>query len=502
MRRFAILAGLVLAASGAVYAAGQKDETASSAAVPQVELSMYLLGDAPKDWPVVLDELNKLTARDLSAALKVNFISWGDYNTKYHLILAAGEPVDLIYSAEWVFFKEEAQKGAFLALNDLLPKAAPRTFQTTPKEAWEEVTIDGKIYAVPANSKGFETLGFFVRGDLRKKYGVSEIKDLQDFGAYMDAVKKNETGLIPFDAGAPDLGTLAGWMRFSTGWVGKGLWGGMVYDLRDPKVRIFPVNFRPEMEQFLVTMSQWAAKGYWSRSVLSNQSGARESFMNGKSAAVIVNDYEADELYRQVKSKYPPWEPEWHNMNKGGAAELFPYHGNGVSVGRSSRNPERALMLLEKLRNDRAYFDLTTYGILGKHYALTSDGRVTLPAGLAAADNPFPPDSACPWGWRTDELYRPFAETWDLIVAERKDMGTRAVMPQLTTFILERSAIQEELNAIDQEYRKYHHPLMWGLVDPIPTLTEYRAALKKAGLDKVQAEEQAQVDRFLQGRGG
>ncbi len=47
-------------------------------------------------------------------------IPWADWDTKYPLILTAGEKYDLIYAANWTQFANYANKGAFKELDDLL----------------------------------------------------------------------------------------------------------------------------------------------------------------------------------------------------------------------------------------------------------------------------------------------------------------------------------------------------------------------------------------------
>src|SRR5665647_2126712 len=96
-----------------------------------VELKMYLIGTPAKDYDAVLAAFNEKAKKDLNCSLSVTWIGWGDFSTKYPLILASGEPIDLIYTSTWTNFYQNAQKGAFLALEDLAPKYAPASFAET-----------------------------------------------------------------------------------------------------------------------------------------------------------------------------------------------------------------------------------------------------------------------------------------------------------------------------------------------------------------------------------
>ena len=113
-----ILAGVMLAAtalSGCSSSTGTKPEATAPAKIEgnqsaapaatgpdiskSVELVWYLVGDANKDTPKVMDEFNKMLKKDLNATVKLNFTTWNDWQTKYNLLLTAGEKIDMIFAS-------------------------------------------------------------------------------------------------------------------------------------------------------------------------------------------------------------------------------------------------------------------------------------------------------------------------------------------------------------------------------------------------------------------
>ena len=79
-----------------------------------VTVIMYALGDRPEDMDKVLEELNsKYLNPWLNTTLEMQFLNWSDYTTKYSLVLAGSEPVDLMYTSSWCYYNDEAAKGAF-----------------------------------------------------------------------------------------------------------------------------------------------------------------------------------------------------------------------------------------------------------------------------------------------------------------------------------------------------------------------------------------------------
>ncbi|MDG0808116.1 extracellular solute-binding protein [Cohnella rhizosphaerae] len=203
-------------AKSSTYASQSSSASASSSASPagidtskKVHLQFYMLGNAPKDLPKVEAEINKMAQEDLNATVTFNFTTWTDWDQKYKLLLSTGQDVDLIFTADWTQYQQYAKKGAFLPLDDLLPTAAPGLSGFVPKDMWDAVKINGKIYTVPATYQEYVTNGFVWREDLRKKYNLPTPVDIPTFEAYMDGIKKNEPSLQPLAIGSDVRGSLS-----------------------------------------------------------------------------------------------------------------------------------------------------------------------------------------------------------------------------------------------------------------------------------------------------
>jgi len=330
---------------------------------------MYLLGDPAPDYDLMLVELNKLIKRDLNATLVVNWIGWGDFSTKYPLVLASGEPIDLIYTSNWAFFMPSASRGGFTRLNELLPQYAPKTFAEMPEPAITQATIDGNIFMLPMNYDIINPHGWVVRGDLRKKYNIPEIKSLDDFGAYLDAISKNEPNMIPFNAGPFDIELQTSVLLYENYWNHKDALGDInfVYDMRDPAGKAVHLVETPQYANFVQKMREWYGKGYWSRSVLQNRIDARDSLENGRSAGLVLNIGTYDGLWQNINSSNPGWDLEWFMMGPDNPTYFNPYINDGMAIPTTSPNPDRAMMFLEKAHQDEEYYNFLYYGIRGRN---------------------------------------------------------------------------------------------------------------------------------------
>lgn len=70
-----------------------------------VKISHVVLGDKPTNgqFEKVLAEVNKIMKEKINAELEWKWVEWADWQTKYNLLLASGEPIDLInIGTDWL----------------------------------------------------------------------------------------------------------------------------------------------------------------------------------------------------------------------------------------------------------------------------------------------------------------------------------------------------------------------------------------------------------------
>ena len=497
-RAISLIASLALIATVGLTGCGGSDQSSSTGTKAgqsasgsadtskPVELSMYLIGSPARDYDQMLTELNKKMKADLNATLKVNWIGWGDFGTKYPLVLSSGEPVDLIYTSTWLNYYQQAQKGAFMPLEEIGPQYAPKSFADEPKDGLKQATVNGHIYALPPNYVAYATYGVTYRGDAAKKYGTGEIKTLDDYGKFLDAVSKNEKGKDPsgmYSTQHPidaiyfyqqNLYPLSGdWATNSPFWI----------NIEDTEGKVVNITEKSDLPDFLAKMKDWSSKGYWPKSVLSNKDNLM--LQSGKSMSLIHNL----DNWTQNYIMHPEYDLQFTNFIKN--SYPLPLMQDGMAIPATAKNPERALMLLEKLRNDETYYDLMTYGIKGKHFDVTADNK------LKPLDQEgFAQDQYCAWGFRDTKFRKELVGSPPNLQQVKDQIKSTAKTNIYATFSINTEPIKNEYAAILNVMQQYYIPLKLGYVDPVSGLADLKSKLKAAGVDKVQAELQKQVDEF------
>jgi len=465
-----------------------------------VVLKMHLLGDGATDAKLVYDEINKKLKADINATVEISFFGWSDWQTKYQLLLSSGEDYDIIVSAWWSSYADNARKGAFWELTDeRLNTYAPQTMKSSPSTVLDSGKVDGKLFVLPMNYNEFSAYGYIVRGDLMKKYNIPDIKTIDDFGVYLDALAKNEKSMIPYDTG----NSYDNWGLSILGLRGENEWYSpdnlvLSLNMTEKSPKLFVESTTTQALEFYKKMKVWKEKGYWSTSALVNKTTSKDSFLNGKSGACISNLLEAQSMYQSVVKSHPDWDLRFYPGNTTKATYANSYISNGISINAKSKNPERALMMLDLFKNNEDYFNLTTYGIKGKHYDLNSKNEIVI---LPDSTN-FAPDAACPWGWREERFYKSFADglpNYSSILASYKK---RMVSLPAVNFIADQTKIQDKIATFTNIGSQYELPLRLGFSKDVEKdLKSLNDQLKSAGLESYMSEYQVQLDKFYSNYG-
>ena len=469
--------------------AGTTAETTAAAIdiSKQADLLMYLIGAPAVDYNLVLEAANVKLKTDLNATLTVNWVGWADFGTQYPLLLASGDPIDLIYASTWTNYYSNAQKGAFLAIEELAKTYAPQSLAETTPDFIEQSTVGGHLYAIPASFFQYANMGYIVRGDLMKKYGMTTIDSMDDYGKYLAAVVENDPDLDP--AGfisssdgldtyfAADLGLYSILKnQYSPFWV----------DVNDPEAKIFNLYERPEVPAYFAKMKEWSDKGYWSKSILSNKDD--RMFIDGKAASRLHNQ----DSFRSAYIERPEWDVQFYT--NGTFTTKTAAMQDGMAIPAAAKNPERALMFLEKLRQDQVYYNLFTYGIEGKHFEITADDK------LKALDlEAFAPEGYCSWGFKSLKFYKEPVGSPPALPVLREKLKSMAIDNKFVLFTPDFEPVKNEMAAVNNVIQQYRLPLSYGYVDPVAGLATLNENLKTAGSEKIIAEMQKQLDAYLQG---
>lgn len=478
----------------------------------RVDLTMYIIGDEVEDEKVVLEKLNELLLEKINATLTIKHMSLSDYAQKYALTISSGEDIDVIYASSWAGYSTEATKGAFTEVTDeVLEKYMPLTKEQQPVESLEQARVGGKVYLVPANNAAVNGNTVLIRGDLREKYGIDPIKNYDDLENYYEAVAENEKGIFPYAASQNNEQIRI--MMIDNHYNISGLNG------TDDKLFYYRVDEEPgtdnvvwlyeteEYKQWVTRMKAWADKGFWSKNAVANNTNPRDAFTNGTSASLVWNLGTCGAVANQILESHPDWKPEVYDLNPDSRKLLGSYIGDGAAVLASSKNKERAFMMIDVMKFDEDCYNLVRLGVEGTHWIDPTEelGQAEdaeekyWRIGERQAAYPF--GSALSWPFKNSLYGRSREDKFEGEVALTEIWRAAQESAPLTGFSLDDSAVKNELANLNNAKTKYVPLLDLGLVDSVEeTLGEFNKQADAAGLGKVKEAYAAQVDEYIKSK--
>lgn len=457
-----------------------------------------LLGSPPPGLQEVLDALNTKLQADLGVELHLDYIGWNEVNTKYPLVLAAGDEVDWIYTASWAPYITQAVRGAFRELTPaVLAARMPRHWKATPAVAWEQAKVGGKIYMVPTATPDRKVPLAVIRGDLRRKYGLPPIEKVSDLEPYLAAVKAHEPTMVPiflgngYDIGQPFFALLNPHVPP----IGAPFFGTIYGNYEDPHhglVNLLDAPWREAYTRAAEVMKRWYDSGYLNKAPFANTTLSKQSFAQGRSAVGFGNSQDIQETLAEAQAR--GYDPEIIPiLSSTGHSNADSYTGNGFAIAAGSPRWEKSLAVLDWIMEEPSYARLVTLGIEGKNWTRTPDGKAALGPGITAEKNPYPVEAAGFW-FVDKDLVPPLASWSPAYLAHRSDLQGFLVPNTFLDFAFVPTKVKTEFAEITTVMAQYGDVLAIGAVNNVDRAVSTLARrLEAAHQDRVLAELRAQI---------
>lgn len=465
---------------------------------------MYVLGDRPTDMDAVLAKANtEYFEPNLNTTLDIEFLNWSDYATKYSLLLAGGDAVDLIYTASWCYYNEEAASGAFKLLDkEWLEKYMPLSYAQQPAQSWDEIAISGDIYAVPKSKATFTSYNLVAaRQDLIDQYGLTEPTSWENYVTYLTelAELKGETGVIPLNTNAnrEQLLTVYGQSKGVQG-VTEGYdfeYYSNNSDEAPDASDIWYLYTSDFYKDYCLEMASLASQDIWSTDAINDSSDAQAYFENGTSGSFVWNAsiYTAGKnLETAGNGTYAAYDitPDV-KRNRGS------YSVDAIAITSKSEDPERAALVLDYMKGDVSLNRLLLGGIEGTHYELDADGnRVTLDGAERYAWNN--------WAWAINRQDEPAEAGIDPRQVELdKKIESMEYVPKQTGFTFDPANVQTAYTVVQSIVDEYEMAFSLGIYGDKTqeTFETFKAQLIDAGIEEVLAEFVNQYNTYKEQKG-
>jgi len=460
--------------------------------LPEVKLTWYFPGSFPQpDQELVFAEVNKKLKEKINTTVDFKPLGFGEYDQKMQVVIASGAPYDIAFTSNWInIYSQNVAKGAFLPLDDLLAEYAPKSFAAVPQSFWDAARVKGKIYGFVNEQIAARTPAVVVTKEEAEKYnldipalsGKITPDTLPLLEPYLQAVRKDSpqkgfvTSLVQLDGLFFNLEPIAGIQI-----------PGAV-DFSDPTLKVINQYDTEGVKKYAALMREWNAKGYLnSKERISKKADDGTEVKAGKVAIGIGGSYKPGgevELSAEVGYDRLQFPSGTARLTTGGIIATM------QAINRNSKNPERAMMLLELLNTDKEIYNLLSFGMQDKHFKLDADGFMIKEGDEAMAYAPN-----VPWMFATNFLAYVEKGKSKTVWEDTKKVNQDATPSELLGFTFDAEPVKAEIGKVSALFDEYSRAIDLG-VSTEEKYNEFLAKQKVAGSDKIIAEMQKQIDAW------
>lgn len=456
---------------------------------------IYAGSSDQKALPDVEGVLSKMLMERAGASIKLVTFDWGTFDQKISLANAAGEKHDLYYTAPWINnYYTNIRQDYLLKLEKLLPDLAPKLWSSMTPETWDAARVGGSIYAAINQQIFVKPFGPYVRTDVAEATGIEgafrALKSYSEIGPLLAEVKKfidSKKGTFQYVTAAPNINSTE---TFGYDVVDSNL----VVRSTDASGTITLYSETSEYAAAVGTIRSWNEMGY-TPSEPKTSSEQQDAWKAGLSAMLMSGvvkpggDAELKARWGHDVISVPIAEPL---LTTAGSTATM------TGVNSLSTNPEAAVRFLELLNSDVVFYNTLCKGVEGVHWEWEDKESLLIrPAGGKAsyADNGYNPNT----DWQFGNVFNSYYTAKSQVGAwpATAELNRNARPSPLLGFTFDPKAVDTERAACAAVAKEFGEPLTFGIVDPKAQISALNKALKEAGIDKVKAEMQQQIDTWL-----
>jgi putative aldouronate transport system substrate-binding protein len=434
------------------------------------------------DAPMVQDAMNKILAERYGIQINLNFIGMGSWTQQTNLLLTGNE-VDVL-----AFFmlplNTYVNNGQVLSLDNYVANASDKFKSIWTAAQMAGCQIGGIQYTIP-NLRNFGNDFCFltVSSQLEELgYKPEDITSLADVEKLIYEAREAYPDMQYIVV--PQSGSM-----MSMGWSWDGLGDqnsvGVLGNCgQDTTVQnVFDTD---DFKEFCSYTRRWYNDGLIMGDALSNQESAIQLMSTGSAFGCFMN---------AGNQQYPGFSksiiiPNWTDSTN---ISALSYGINSLSS-----HPDEAWTLLEALYTDDDLATLLVDGIEGVHYVMNADGSCSYPEGVTITTSTYGNATAC-WAFPYSANVPPITDLGGgaAIFEDLLRFNAESRVSKAAGFAFDSSAVVDEYSACLNIINKYYNGLMCGVLDPETVIPQANEELKAAGIDKIIAEKQRQLDKLL-----
>ena len=483
------------------------DDTADEGELEFVELNWFI-GSNAKDVDLIQAALDEYFLEKLNCKVTLNVIGGGEYQDVISTKLMSGdEDVDLCTLISQVPYGSYAAMGALYPIDTLWDEYGTDVKGLFSEGVWDSLLVNDHVYAVPTLKDNAYIIGYIYNATLAEELGL-DMENL-DWSTYMDiedvmmeALKLRDEK-FPEYQGTPLMGGNPGDFPYFTP-LERFTNNGSLVVCNIPGKEVVP------------EMGTDTVFNFYETDEFREMCLLKQRLIESGVMAYDYATFETDPKLMPSTLLNTAWGYTWIDENlffgDGSTSKLVvfdePWTDSNnyttamTAIGANSKNPERAMMVVELLNSDPYVATLMRFGVEGEHWEYDENGKMQLCNRNA--------DPASP-GWL--EWYgvaygnltivngpESYVGPDGIMLEKMAEYNNEAILAAHMGFVLDTESITNELSACANVISEYDY-LIKGQVESQEAVNqavdEFIAKLRENGSEKIVTETQAQIDAWV-----
>lgn len=455
-------------------------------------------GEFGPGFKAVENALNEMLEKDIGVHVTFEPCNLSESHHDAALAISSGEQIDIVSSAYNVI-GDAVEDGIIIPLDDLLQTDGIGIVNTVNPGAIAATGYGGKVYGVPSGGPVYNGFGYIIRKDMCDKYDITidpdklyTMDELEDIFAIVKAgegegfycMVSQFNSDVPFKGAYIELDAVGGSTAAGVLMLNRSFEDLTVYNLYETE----------EYKDYVYTMYDWANKGYIAPDAAIATETVEELLKTGNYLGhcfwtrpdTIANIEGATGYeYEVIKmiDNYIPYNCETYCS---------------WNISTSCEYPEKAMQALNYLYENKEAAWLVQFGIEGESYEVVEQTEAGTKIRYLADISSLPYyQNYGLWGF---DLDWPTVEPGEMGISEEIKTVQEALPENRYSpaigYSFNASNVSAEKAAVTTVIDQYMPSINAGALNPDDAYPEFLDALKDAGIDKVIAENQKQLEEW------
>ena len=493
-RRALMLLALMLCAclAAGCGGAGTKDGSPGKPAPVEIVVESLTFGQEMPDLGAVEAAVSAVTLPALNCTVKLKTVPIASQKSALRLMRARNERIDLVNTGRTDALTDMVSDGLLIPLDGLLESHGSALLDAYGA-LLDACRVNGRIYAVPAQSYVEDSSGFVYNAQMAQSAGValSEAPDFDELeaaaellrgqGKYLTLPETNGESSRLFTALYPDLQPVSGNLCHGV------LTGG------DGAMRVVSPYATGEFMDYCLRMRRWVEQGWMPDDFLLSGLNGADEFRKG---SVFMKWIGVNPVEMALESRNYPFPVGMFATGRSGLATRT-VQENGWGISSTCRDPEAAMALLNFIHENAEVANLLMNGLEGREYRRVSEHIIALPEGESAATLKYARIFTLFGDYRNVYEWEPMTE--DDVAALRAYYAAEPSLSPLFGYSFDVTPVSGEATAVYETLANYLPALECGLVEDVPAAVEVlNQKLRQAGIERILEENQRQLEAWLE----